>query len=245
LITGATGYIWTLPSGAYITAGDNTNSIIVDFSTSALSGNITVTGANNCGNGISSPELEITVTPLVPTELALSDILIQNGQTQCYNALQTITLAGNGTGFLVQNGGSVTLIAGQNIRFLSGTTVLNGGYLHGYITTNGSYCGTQAPSMVNSLPDIIANATDPDQELPFFKVYPNPTTGKFILELTKERNISTIVVQIYSMFGEMILKEEKTGIGKYEFMIGDRPPGIYVINVTSGGQTGTAKIIKR
>jgi hypothetical protein len=50
----ATGYNWILPAGATIVAGNNTNSITVDFSESAVSGNVTVYGTNSCGIGNSS-----------------------------------------------------------------------------------------------------------------------------------------------------------------------------------------------
>ncbi|MEI7981175.1 MAG: T9SS type A sorting domain-containing protein, partial [Bacteroidota bacterium] len=246
VITGATGYAWTLPVGASIASGFNTNSIKVNFSATALSGIMKVTGTNNCGNGVSSPQLNITVTPLIPTQLNLTNIVIPSGQNKCYNALQTITVAGNGTNFTINSGGSVTMIAGQNIRFLSGAIVHSGGYLYGHITTNGSYCGTQGPYIVNTSPDVLENITEVEQDAAFFKIYPNPTTGKFILELPKEEVNSEVVVQIYSILGKLILKEEKpSGNRKYEFMISDRQPGIYVISVTNGGRTGTAKIIKK
>ena len=63
-ISGATSYVWTLPSGAIIISGANTNSITVDFDLSALSGNITVAGINACGNGIVSPNYILTIAPL-------------------------------------------------------------------------------------------------------------------------------------------------------------------------------------
>jgi len=50
-VTNATGYHWNLPSGATIAGGANTNSITVDFSPSAQSGNISVYGTNDCGSG--------------------------------------------------------------------------------------------------------------------------------------------------------------------------------------------------
>ncbi len=62
-ISSATGYSWSLPTGASITAGDNTNSITVSYSLSAVAGNISVYGTNNCGNGTASPALAITVNP--------------------------------------------------------------------------------------------------------------------------------------------------------------------------------------
>lgn len=68
-ITDATAYIWTLPAGATITAGTNTNSITVDFSLSAVSGNMNVQGSSSCGNGPVSADYPVTVNPLPVTSL--------------------------------------------------------------------------------------------------------------------------------------------------------------------------------
>ena len=64
LVPDATSYAWTLPSGATILTGAGTNSIGVSFSASAISGDITVTGNNVCGNGSSSPPFPVTVVPI-------------------------------------------------------------------------------------------------------------------------------------------------------------------------------------
>ncbi|MFN8207170.1 MAG: hypothetical protein U0T82_07150 [Bacteroidales bacterium] len=63
-IANATGYSWTLPSGATIATGANTNSITVNYGTSAVSGNISVTGTNSCGSGTASSAFPVTVNPL-------------------------------------------------------------------------------------------------------------------------------------------------------------------------------------
>ncbi len=57
-ITNATSYIWTLPTGA--TGTSTTSSITVNYGATAVSGDITVTGNNSCGNGDTST-LSITV----------------------------------------------------------------------------------------------------------------------------------------------------------------------------------------
>ncbi|MCX6291267.1 MAG: M12 family metallo-peptidase [Bacteroidetes bacterium] len=62
VISGATGYNWTLPSGTSITAGTNTNSITVSFSSGAVSGNVTVAGSNTCGSGTAS-NFAVSVSP--------------------------------------------------------------------------------------------------------------------------------------------------------------------------------------
>jgi len=76
-ITGATTYVWSLPSGATIASGANTNTINVNFSPTASSGLISVYGSNACGSGVASSQ-QITVKPL-PTANAGSSVFIQTG----------------------------------------------------------------------------------------------------------------------------------------------------------------------
>jgi hypothetical protein len=53
-IPDVTQYVWTLPAGATISGSQTTPTILVDFSSSAISGNILVMGRNNCGDGQAS-----------------------------------------------------------------------------------------------------------------------------------------------------------------------------------------------
>lgn len=62
----ATSYEWTIPPGAVITAGQGTKAITVDYPAGASSGPVQVYGMNGCGNGSSSPELEVIVHPIPP-----------------------------------------------------------------------------------------------------------------------------------------------------------------------------------
>lgn len=67
IIPNATSYTWTLPSGALIVSGINTNSILVDFNLTSTSGYVSVFGSNSCGNGTVSSGFSVTVSPLPPT----------------------------------------------------------------------------------------------------------------------------------------------------------------------------------
>jgi hypothetical protein len=66
IIGNATGYVWSLPTGAIIVTGINTNSITVNFSSTAISGNITVYGTNACGNGNVSLNYILIVGLVIP-----------------------------------------------------------------------------------------------------------------------------------------------------------------------------------
>ncbi len=107
-ITHATGYAWTLPDGATITSGNNTNQVTVSFSTSASSGNITVRGTNNCinGNGAISPNFPVSVSLLPTAPLTVSS----NKTSVCHDGGGTITLhyvGGSGGTFRWRTGGCV------------------------------------------------------------------------------------------------------------------------------------------
>lgn len=65
LITNATSYIWNY-SGSGATINGTSNSITINFSGSATSGNLTVYGMSNCGNGTISANYSITVNPSPP-----------------------------------------------------------------------------------------------------------------------------------------------------------------------------------
>jgi PKD-like domain/Secretion system C-terminal sorting domain len=241
-VSGATSYTWTLPSdwsGSSATTSINATA-------SPGSGNITVTANNYCGPGPAQSTNVYAV--LVPVQVSITNIIVSTFQNNCYIATQTVTVAGNNTTFIVQYGGSATMIAGQTISYLPGTSIGLGGYMHGYIAT-GVCCG-----MGGLDPGIVENQSDPDSierlSIPsfgstFFKVYPNPTSGNFILELNGDFTSSITNVEVFGMRGEEVLTTVLTGERKREFSLSDRPAGIYFIRVISGSKAASTKIIKQ
>jgi len=243
-IPGATGYIWNLPQGATIVSGDNTNNILVDFSSNASSGDITVTGTNNCGPGNVSPVFQVTVKPVIPAQVSVINQIVGNGQTACQDAKQTITVAGEGTFYLVLNGGSASFIAGQNTQFLSGTNVLSGGYMHGSITNTWDYCGAngkalvQNPERLEETPEILT------KEDALSKIYPNPTTGKITLEIRDGSTSSDAGVIIYNMMGKQVYNNSYSGSPRSEISLEKMPSGIYMFLIIKDGRKEMNKIIK-
>jgi len=177
----------------------------------------------------------------------LQNQIVLPGEDNCYDAGQTIYVAGNGTAFIVQSGGTATLIAGEKISFMPGTKVFEGGSMHGYITTTGQFCGNKSGGGSGN-GEGIATDTLPNPNITanqVFRVYPNPTTGNFILELNGDNNGSSIQADIYSMQGEKIVAAEFKGEKKHEFSLAGYPPGLYFIRVVNGKDTGAGKIIRQ
>lgn len=87
-IINATNYLWTLPAGATITAGANTNSITVNYNASAANGDITVQGSNSCGTGTVSSNYAVTVNSSTGATgfTAGATIVCQNAIDETYTA---------------------------------------------------------------------------------------------------------------------------------------------------------------
>ncbi len=115
-ISGATGYVWSVPAGATITAGQGTTAITVSFSANAVSGNISVYGTNGSGNGTAG-NLAVTVGT-VPAQPAA----ITGAATPCQGSSQNYSVtnvAGITYTWVVPAGWSIT--AGQGSNSLTAT----------------------------------------------------------------------------------------------------------------------------
>jgi gliding motility-associated-like protein len=124
-INNATSYIWTLPAGATITSGNNTNSITVSFDQNATSGtwNITVQGSSYCGDGTVSSNFEVVVTEP-------STVNTVNNQNVCSNELiSPIIFSGGSVGTIynwTNNNTSIGLAASGSGDIASFTGINNG-----------------------------------------------------------------------------------------------------------------------
>ena len=166
--------------------------------------------------------------------------MVAAGQANCYNATQTITVAGGGTAFMVENGGNAILIAGQNIIFMPGTHVFQNGYLQGYISD--TYCG-QISAPVTSL-DTLEDTPPEISTACAFKIYPNPSYGCFNLELSPEPNNQPIKIACYNHLGYLVIEKEIHAGMKHEISLKDQPSGMYLLRVNQNGNIGVRKILK-
>jgi hypothetical protein len=230
-----------------VPAGANPDNFIVmkwDPSTwsSTTTGTLTATTTKITGVTSFSDFIDGEAGISIPENLTVTG-LVENGQSTCYNATQTITIAGGATTFVIDNGGSATMIAGQNILYYPGTLVNSGGYMLGYIAPSGPYCGGLTPSMMavkTAVEEPVGN-----QSSSFFRVYPNPTTGSFTVELTSELPSGDVNVEVYGMQGNKIISTSMNHERKQTLSLEGNQPGCYFIRVLSDQKSSAAKIIKQ
>ena len=203
----ATDYEWTIPYGAKIVSGENTNKIVVDFSDTAVSGSISVRGKNNCGNGSSSPIKTIAINQVPPTPS-----IINYGQTISSSSVQ-----GNQWYFTPRVGDEGATISGANNQIYLPTQ--NGWY---WTNTTQNGCSSEFSKRIHHLMS---------GEKSVLNVYPIPNNGQFTISvITAEEQIYTI--SIYNQAGQKIYELfDLTINGTFEHLVnlGAVSSGVYSI----------------
>ncbi len=198
----------------------------------------TLTSSGTCisGNPAVSNTIVMSVTG-VPASTTVTGT-VNNAESNCYNATGTITVAGGGSTFTVQPGGSATFIAGVSIDFLPGTVCKSAGYLHGYISP-GPYCQPHLAPQVESTGEAEAAAKPPDG----FSIFPNPTTGRFTLRDTESEPGLPLHVEIFTPQGKLISSNDLSEAPEQELQIENGLPGIYLVKAVSGSRVQVLKLL--
>lgn len=181
---------------------------------------------------------------VVSANSLVQNVMINNGQAECYNATNTITVAGSGTVKLYW-GGEATFIAGEKVIFEPGFSAYRGSYVSAYITTSGEYCGSQPAMAPNA--DITVLEQDSDYEIfedmeSEIRLYPNPTTGRAVIDFRE--NATTADIQVLNFQGSQMLQLECNNQNMVELNISALPAGMYIIVIKTQTQIISKKIIK-
>ncbi len=245
-ITNATSYIWTLPTAA--TGTSTTNTITVNYSSSAFSGNITVKGINSCGIGDTS-SLYITVNPFIPNCSAQFDLVADTAVLHHY--------------FAVNNASGVPPLQ-YNWSWGDGTfsttaypthTYSAAGYYNICLTIIDSvgctttYCDSsylqKDPNAIISV-QVIPQGTLGISNLisDKIKIYPNPAKENLIIELMESKISQRTTISIYNIQGQLC-RQIISNQSKTEVDIKDLSAGIYIIKVNNDKETLQGKFVKK
>lgn len=242
----AGSYNWSLPPGAMVASGGGTNSILVDFPDYPVSGIMQVQPVNSCGEGPQSSPLIVKTHAQLTGLATLINLVIPSGLIECH-AAQVITTAGGGATFSIENGGKETLIAGEKILLLDGTTVESGGYLHAIATNFCIPCDTSATlktihhqETADGETTVTGNSTMGLQ----FKIYPIPTRGCFTLELSNDPKNEPVFIKIFDILGSTVLEKEIHSGRTHDISLENQVPGVYLLTLMKQNFIGTCKVIR-
>ncbi len=180
----------------------------------------------------------------IQDQLDLKNITILSGQPITYKAIQSINTAGNGTTVVIQNGGNVTLIAGHSIKFLSGTWIQTGGYLHSFISNPCAIQNSSNSGIIEKVVDseITLNSRELLDE---FSIFPNPAKEKLNVAFLRRVQNESIDVEVYSLHGKKLIQKNISGNNCCDVYLVDIPVGVYIIKIIKAdGGIRTLKFIK-
>ena len=193
---------------------------------------------------LTNGNLYIGTPPVIPTNLIVQNTIIDNGQIECYNATDTINIAGSGTTVDLLSGGETTFIAGEKIVFNPGFKAYEGSYCSAYITTTDDYCSSQQ-SMITVDYDTIQEATDYvsiSNKLSNINIYPNPTSGSLVIDFMGKKTTAEIFLSNFQ--GKQVVSTRCNDQLKKSIDIGYQPGGMYIIAIKTQTSIIIRKIIK-
>jgi hypothetical protein len=183
----------------------------------------------------------------IDQNLLVADTTVHSTESACFDALDTITLTGNPT-VVFESGSSVNLIAGRSIRIMPGFYAQSGSYLHGYITTSNSFCDMVEQSIEYNQPELKSEETNTVIAVhpvgttdKLVKVYPNPTDGRFTVELTNFEGPATVT--LINQFGSVVATTVVNSAEQPKILLSTLQKGLYVVQVRSGNDSRTSKIL--
>jgi hypothetical protein len=210
-ILGATGYVWSLPAGAAIVAGSNTNAITVDFDATAVSGVITVAGTNSCGSGTVSPDFNLTVNPIPAAAVVSNTGYTANSSVATGNQWYYSTTA-TGTGAPISGATGQTYDA-----TLTGT-----GYYWVIVTVNG------CPSAESNRVLIITTGVE-SLASAGISLFPVPNDGRFTVTFSSN---DTYTITVFSNIGVKVYEEKNVEVNASTSKVIDLRPvpnGVYTV----------------
>jgi subtilisin family serine protease len=185
-------------------------------------------------------ELNAHFVPLIPEILDLHDIILNDGEADCYDATDVIFVSD----IIIANGASLELVAGNRILFTETVLVETNGYLRARIAENlGDYCANQASMLQAGVFATEVQLTEMQPNETFFGIWPNPAQDRVIIGLNEELS-ADVVVSVYSFTGELMITEHFSGSNPYMLNIKNLPSGIYVVKVNMESGSGIQKLIK-
>lgn len=236
------GYIWAVPIGA--TGYGTSNHLLVNYNSSAVSGNITVKGFNTCGAGPSS-SLYVNVSPVVPNCSAQFALVADT------NVLHHYFVVNNALGVqplhYVWNWGDGTQ---DTIAYPSHTYSIAGYYnicltITDSVGCTNSYCDfsylQKSPNAIISV-SVIPQGTLGINEITKsenIKIYPNPAKDNITIETNS--NIKQDL-EILNLLGQMVYASSinlKSTINVSSF-----PKGVYFIRINTNKGTLVKKFVK-
>ena len=237
-VVGAASYFWTVPTGATITSGQGTGTIMVDFSGAYGGGAISVVAQNGCGNGsarsltvVGAPGQAMPITG--PVGLCANQNYTYDVATVAGASTYTWTVP---TGFTIINGqGTKTVDVKAGANPASGLTIS---------VRASNACGTGAIRAKNGISITLCPRIG-EAEAMNIVAYPNPVSDLLNISFNSDKN-QDVLVTMMDAAGRVVLNENRNadeGVNKFEMSVKGMASGIYTMQLLTSDTVQKVRIV--
>ncbi|MBL0339942.1 MAG: VCBS repeat-containing protein [Bacteroidetes bacterium] len=245
-------YNWNFTTSVgTIAGGQGTNSITANLSSVNASGNLTVTGNNNCGTSAVRSAVIRTI-PATPTRITgpTSFCALQQGVPYSIVPVASATayVWTSPTGSKIFDGS--VLSVSNTLETPSANVTVNYGTLSGKIGARAKNAcgssGTKTLTVTANCREYLAATNNVSPSEFDIQVYPNPSSDEFVFDWSHTPEIKSGLyskIQVYDILGKEIYTNE---IASFPFTIktGILNSGIYTALIQYGDKMQTLKLIK-
>ncbi len=169
--------------------------------------------------------------------------------TGCFYAQIQVQIAGHGYSFTVHDGAEATVAAGESIRMLPGTIIEAGAYFLAYIAPEDP-CGRpfaeEMPEPITQDFIVDDEFVDTDDNSLFFKIYPNPTSGEFTVQIERfGADEHLLRIEVYDLMGNKVIGKGLPPETLHTISLDNRQAGIYIVRLIRGDSVAVQRLIKR
>jgi beta-glucanase (GH16 family) len=216
-VSGATSYVWTVPTGCTI-ATNNGNSIVMNVPSTFTTGTLSVQAVNSCG-GTSTRTASLTRLPSTPASITGA---VSVCPSQVGVVFTTPAVAGVTQLWTAPTGATIT--AGQSTTSM----ICTWGTAAGSVTVRSvNACGQSAAlSKAVTLLTCMEEEGDAPVEarMAAMSVYPNPNTGQFTIRTSTAGNYELLnglgqVVDAFSLGGNQPMSKDVQGLSAGVYFI--------------------------
>lgn len=163
-VFGASSYTWSVPTGATITSGQGTNVVYIDFSNSAMSGDICVNASNGCGStsDICTYVTILNILPSKPLSISGNVLPCAGGTGKIYSCPAEI----NATSYQWTVPSTAVIISGQGTNTITVDFLSN--FKTGYVKVAAVNCvgsSSYKTLSVRGVPNTPVSITGPSEEV--------------------------------------------------------------------------------
>jgi sugar lactone lactonase YvrE len=209
-----------VPSGAATYTFSNGNAVVSPTATTSYS--VTGTSAQGCaGSNMAIATITVNALPSVSLTAESSSVCVNSG---------SIALTGTPSG---------GIYSGANVSGTAFTPVSSGTFTPAYSFTN-TTTGCSATATTAIVVNLCTGIETVNGQEAVIRVYPNPNSGAFTIELTEEANIS-----ITNAIGSEVMASATMQAGKHSLDLSREATGIYFVKVMQNHKQQIIRLVKQ